>query len=678
MRKNRLLTGFLLVSIIILTLAGCKKANVTASPTENPSPTVTATNTPTATLSPTPTATPTPTKTPREELLGDMEKVSGGDLYRTEYKSDESPLDPNKDYYFYKVNDGLMVVNCLYSRFHEKPVIVSPDGRAKLIPSDFVPIFNGYVDVSVDGTPYTVNLETYVFTIYDLNFTQQKQFSVADYVGYGCEEFYFDTSACEVIGIGKSRKIFAYNYETDTVVETVIPDEAGNAFDISEYDGKYITVACTSSEPDEQLTYFYNLSTHSFEEGTRSFYRCSVSPDGTEFFADFRGSYIRVGLYDEKTGEFISNIRLSSAYEIYNAFLDWENRCYITYSVETFGQNPCYELRCYSIDTGTVLSTAIVPKVKYGITKPCLYDDLGVLCLFGSDKKDGDTENTGFIYYWDYLSENIADFDEFYKRQGYIPGNLKALADSIEKKYGIYIYLGYDILSSDFDYELKVCDDNDLMYTTLQMISEELAKYPGNFFKQLKTGSVRSLGIYLCDGMTAENPDAAANVIGLASSVGYERSIALDCNYGNMIRQTVHHEISHLIDSFIIEQTNFGFCQNYLANWEKRNPEGFGYLNNFNYYYETQYIYFYESDPNNVYFIDSYATTNANEDRARLYEYLLAEDGNDFYKCPHLIDKLTYRFDAIREAFDTTGWPETTFWEEKLEEWKTRAAAGTD
>ena len=56
--------------------------------------------------------------------------------------------------------------------------------------------------------------------------------------------------------------------------------------------------------------------------------------------------------------------------------------------------------------------------------------------------------------------------------------------------------------------------------------------------------------------------------------------------------------------------------------------------------------------------------TNAKEDRARLMEYIMCADweAKQMMKCPVLKAKLQLLCDAIREAFDTTGW-EDVRWE---------------
>ena len=85
----------------------------------------------------------------------------------------------------------------------------------------------------------------------------------------------------------------------------------------------------------------------------------------------------------------------------------------------------------------------------------------------------------------------------------------------------------------------------------------------------------------------------------------------------------------------------------------------------------TEYIYDSSGNNENTYFIDSYSQTYPTEDRARLFEYLMyndTEEYSDYLALPHLQDKLKFFFEAIRKGFDSSTWPEKTVWEEKLDE----------
>ena len=64
-------------------------------------------------------------------------------------------------------------------------------------------------------------------------------------------------------------------------------------------------------------------------------------------------------------------------------------------------------------------------------------------------------------------------------------------------------------------------------------------------------------------------------------------------------------------------------------------------------------------------FIDSYATVSPSEDRARVMEYAMLEF-NAFWGHDNLTEKLRFYCSCIRDAFDTTNWPNRLPWEQYL------------
>jgi hypothetical protein len=123
---------------------------------------------------------------------------------------------------------------------------------------------------------------------------------------------------------------------------------------------------------------------------------------------------------------------------------------------------------------------------------------------------------------------------------------------------------------------------------------------------------------------------------------------------------TYYHEFSHIIDSFLewdaMQRTDAIFSEDV---WCDLNPSWFpGY--SYSYAYE-QYVQDYTC------FIDSYSTIYPTEDRARVLEYAMVEYDYDYFEeGTVLAQKLAYYCQCIRDAFDTTGWPDTVLWEQYL------------
>ena len=128
---------------------------------------------------------------------------------------------------------------------------------------------------------------------------------------------------------------------------------------------------------------------------------------------------------------------------------------------------------------------------------------------------------------------------------------------------------------------------------------------------------------------------------------------------------TINHELSHMIDR------RLAFRQSYVEDalfseeaWAALNPDDFAYLNTYDGYMDSEAYKAYPS-----YFIDSYGTTFATEDRAELFGTAMSDYLNSF-KEDSIFENGTptaekYRFycDCIRDGFDTTGWDSTMPWE---------------
>lgn len=672
------------MTIIILTLPGCRLGGASVTPTSTafptssdvPSPTLS----PTATLSPTPSLSPTPTLPPREALLQNAEKTVGGDLYRLRFSVEDDRK--SHSYRFFNTQNGLLSVDWLLKGHSENPVSVVPKtGEIISISEDFAPAKSGTIGLADKNTIYVVNASKNEWKLYNLSFNEIVTFTLEDGSFELENSYYIDGRRHKVFYPGGIDTLCFYDYETESLSKVRVPDGIIGLQKIAPLGENMLGVYGTIdvSESGEEADFRPCIAR--FDYSTKSFTDYIVtdasemymSPDNGECFIVLESPYVKAGLYDVASGTFKSTIKMSDTEEAEHVCIDWINRCFITYSFATASETAYEELRCYSIDTGELTASAVVPEKAYGFAVPDISEDLGILCIYGTEEVPAAQGSEAYIYYWDYLGGNADGSKEYFDHLHTLSNRLRNYTETLENKYGIYFYLGHEVLVSDFAYELEVCTDDDLMYRALQKIEKVLDSYPQNFFKQIKTGNARTLGIYLCQGLVEKEEGLASDAIAFASAVGYERSIAFDVRYEKELMRTVYHEISHWIDTYIEEMNKFGICTDYEEGWNALNPEGYSYLDSYkNYGSKTEYTYFAEKDYDNVYFIDTYSNTTSGEDRARLFEYLMEDDAQNFYKCTHLIEKLEYRFAVIRKAFDTTGWPEKTSWEEKLEGWKSR------
>lgn len=239
-------------------------------------------------------------------------------------------------------------------------------------------------------------------------------------------------------------------------------------------------------------------------------------------------------------------------------------------------------------------------------------------------------------------------------------------ADALEQKYDITILLSGQCTEALEGARMNVTttdraflrDEAGAIEAALEDLDEMFALYPQDFFQQFRDeAGQRGLLVLL-----VENFEDEMNVIGLSYWMGDWYPVVVDITSGE-VANTYCHEIWHATETRIQDLDPVALD---LAAWDACNPEGYLYSGNMtpSYIQDKQYTYLYGSQDEPVYFVDPYAKVNANEDRARLMEYVMYRDldARMMLEHPALEAKLRILCDAVRQAFDTQNW-ETVHWE---------------
>lgn len=187
------------------------------------------------------------------------------------------------------------------------------------------------------------------------------------------------------------------------------------------------------------------------------------------------------------------------------------------------------------------------------------------------------------------------------------------------------------------EFAADVCSDGE---AAEKLVREVLGQYPAGFAEQW--GPVE---ILLCGKLTGREDFAGGHWAGFTQPVDGGWLVVLDterCTAG-----TVHHEIAHILDGIL---TRAGLLTE--ENWMEYCPGGFEYGGAGDY-------------PD--FFADDYAMTDIREDRARTFEDAVLYGTGVYADKPALWLKLEYFCRAVREHFDTAGWPRRTVWESALE-----------
>ncbi len=241
---------------------------------------------------------------------------------------------------------------------------------------------------------------------------------------------------------------------------------------------------------------------------------------------------------------------------------------------------------------------------------------------------------------------------------------LKVYAKQLEKKYGILMHIGDDILLEYPEYTITPLNDPSMIAYSMSLVESALEKYPDGFLGQLKFDEVKHVRFDIVGGVSHKSgTDGIDDVGGLANQQGNTYMIVLNADYFN--EEVIYHELSHVIDNKLLYDSFDREDALYSEEkWLSLQPKGF----DFDYSYLN-----YPDFPSSLakyeysgYFLTPYSMTYPTEDRAVILASAMNGNVDDFNANPKAYDKLDYYSKCIRDAFDTTGWPAETSWETML------------
>ena len=215
----------------------------------------------------------------------------------------------------------------------------------------------------------------------------------------------------------------------------------------------------------------------------------------------------------------------------------------------------------------------------------------------------------------------------------------------IEDTYGIKVLYGSEtngyVVGSLWTTAIT---DTNVMKSTLEQLNTALSMYPNGFFREFSKQNM-SLNVYLIKNYSAENVTGVTDFAPRRTII----SIATDFPFD----ESFHHEMLHYIEHYI-ESAGGRFTA-----WNSFNPLDFTYgVEN------SSYSYSKTGTPGS-YFVNNYAQTSANEDRASTFEYMTASvkyscyDSNDY----PIWKKSNYLSTMIETYFTTVSSSVVDYWE---------------
>lgn len=270
---------------------------------------------------------------------------------------------------------------------------------------------------------------------------------------------------------------------------------------------------------------------------------------------------------------------------------------------------------------------------------------------------DEDTQ-LDMLYRWEIGLSAVSD-EGLYTGQRYTRNapdtdglaQLQELVQSLEKKHGVKIYIGEDVIQPQ-DYTLTTEFRPEAFRYGLEQMDKALSAYPEGLLKKaVRTTASRVLRISLVrdisDGMT-----------GVQYWLESDAYIALEI--GDSLEQSLYHEVSHVLDNYIIA---YSYAYD---DWEELTPGRFDYDYNYQDYKTRQDSPYLEGEDRA--FIDSYSMSYPKEDRARILEYAMMPGNAELFTSETMQRKLLQICQGIRESFEYEKYEGTFLWEQYLEE----------
>ena len=224
-------------------------------------------------------------------------------------------------------------------------------------------------------------------------------------------------------------------------------------------------------------------------------------------------------------------------------------------------------------------------------------------------------------------------------------GQIDDLEREIRDKYSVNVLTGNaaaqhireNVVAEAVNEEIRV-------YYSLKHIASYIRRFGKEFFDDFRYGTSKGLYVLLTGYTVVTNDGAKIDAGGVAFRQDDVFYIILNITNEDPARNFCHeimHSMEHNTDSDTI-----------FSEWKKYNPKGFKYADSYAKGIDDKYT-LYGPDGEEKYFIDPYSKTNALEDRARIFENMLAPDKKDckINDYPHIKAKALYIKERITKLY---------------------------
>lgn len=385
-------------------------------------------------------------------------------------------------------------------------------------------------------------------------------------------------------------------------------------------------------------------------EGSGDKYYASVYADGQVYqvYGETSGEEAGI-LFPDNTGDFQVGCDVEHGLAMYGSS---------SQSQETNTQK--LQFRIYNVDTGKCESRLAVTfpfdETNYIYIDQGTYIDTYNFFVFSTsgltpevyiwdlnDARSISGDSRVYRYPWSYLDHPSDELKQELRQQ----------AKDIGDQNGVEIHIFDEVSECSKDiYRYEASDNALLTAQSLEVLKNELKKYPDRMLKNLDDGYGSILKIYLAGAIIGTDETALTTAAGVQNTLENDTFLVIDINDQSSYISTIHHEIFHAIENHM----NYTDCWFDEGIWSECNPDGFDY--DYDYIanensYDNTYVAFSSGDASEIAFIDTYSKSFPNEDRARVFEYAMTDQQNDngFFSYERIRKKLKVISDQMSACF---------------------------
>jgi len=281
-----------------------------------------------------------------------------------------------------------------------------------------------------------------------------------------------------------------------------------------------------------------------------------------------------------------------------------------------------------------------------------------IWCLSGNEIQEA-------LYLWDTMLTPTED-DQVYVTPYFTADNpdraglaaLKQELNELGKKYGITFLSWQDAVATNpWDYTFEGEYLTQVYRKYLPVLQRTLDAFPEDFFRKVTGNESKKLMIALVRSIgDIADEQGLRKISGLQYWQEDTPGIALVL--GEDLERSLYHQVGLLVDNQVLMRSKA------FDEWNKRNPEGFAYDNDYIKNlsrHDTQYL-----ESGKRYFIDTFSMSYAKEDRATILEYACAPGNEALFAEPVIQAKLKQICIGIREAYGLKKVEATFLWEQYL------------